>query len=185
MARKVPAGSDLVLQVHYTSRDTPAQDRMRIGISFAPGPPAKRVMTLQMGEDHLDIPPGERDTRYSVSGVLPNDALLLSLFPHMHLRGSAFEFEIAGEHGQFEPLLYVKPYDFYWQLRYELKTPRPLRAGTRLRWTGHFDNSPGNPRNPDPSAEVYWGEQSTDEMMIGFFDVAVDPTVDKWRFFKK
>jgi hypothetical protein len=180
MARKIPAGSDLVLQIHYTSKDTDARDQMRIGIYFAKEPPTKRVMTLQMGVDDLDIPPGERDVRYSVSGTLPHDALLLSLFPHMHLRGSAFEFEMEGE-----PLLYVKPFDFYWQLRYELKTPRLLHAGTRLRWTGHFDNSPANPRNPDPTAEVHWGEQSTDEMMIGFFDVAVAPTIDKTKFFKK
>ena len=185
MARKIPAGSDLVLQIHYTSKETDARDQIRIGISFAPAKPDKRVMTLQMDQSRIDIPPGERDVRYSVSGTLPNDALLLSLFPHMHLRGSAFEFEIAGEHGGLEPLLYVKPYDFYWQLRYEFKAPRALKAGTRLRWTGHFDNSPGNPRNPDPSAEVHWGEQSTDEMMIGFFDVAVDPSFDKPRLFNR
>jgi len=180
MARKIPGGSDLVLQIHYTSKDTDAHDQMRIGLYFAHAPPKQRVLTLQMGVDHLDIPPGERDVRYSVSGTMPNDALLLSLFPHMHLRGSAFEFEMEGK-----PLLYVKSYNFYWQLRYELKTPILLRAGTHLRWTGHFDNSPANPRNPDPTAEVHWGEQSTSEMMIGFFDVAVDPSVDKARLFQR
>jgi len=136
-----------------------------------------------MGRDDLRIPPGDANYRATVSGTLPADALLISLFPHMHLRGSAFEFDIVGPRGYVETLLRVKPYDFNWQLNYVLKTPRLLRKGTTLRWTGYFDNSANNPANPDPSAEVTWGEQSWDEMMIGFFDVAVDPEVTKQDYF--
>jgi hypothetical protein len=183
MGKKIPAGSELVLQVHYTSKPVEAHDKTRIGIVFASEAPAQRVITLQMGRDDIDIPPGEKDYSLSVSGTMPRDALLLSLFPHMHLRGSAFDYEIVGANGYLETLLRVKPYDFFWQLTYQLKTPRLLRAGTRLRWTGTFDNSPNNPRNPDPSAEVIWGEQSRDEMMIGFFDVAVDANIDKRQLF--
>src|SRR5206468_3701011 len=142
-----------------------------------------RVLTLQMGRDDLRIPPGEANYKTSVSGTLPNDALLISLFPHMHLRGVEFDFDMMEPNGRFETLLRVKPYRFEWQLNYVLETPRLLRAGTRLTWTGYFDNSEKNPWNPDPSAEVIWGEQSTDEMMIGFFDLAVDPAVDKQKFF--
>lgn len=183
MAKRIPTGADLVLQMHYTPKQTASEDRTEIGIVLATATPRQQVLTLQMGRDDIVIPPGERDYRLSVSGTLPRDALLLSLFPHMHLRGSAFEYQIAGPNGYMETLLLVKPYDFYWQLSYRLKTPRLLRRGTKLMFTGYFDNSPDNPRNPDPSAEVTWGEQSSQEMMIGFFDVAVDPNLDKRSFF--
>jgi hypothetical protein len=82
-----------------------------------------------------------------------------------------------------QTLLRVKPYDFYWQLCYQLAKPIQLHGGDRLIFTAHFDNSANNPRNPDPTAEVRWGEQSWQEMMIGFFDVAVEPAVDKQSFF--
>ncbi len=183
MARKIPVGADLVLQFHYTSlpkEDT--ADRTQVAITFT-GKPSKRLITLQMGKDDLRIPPRERNYSASVSGTLPNDALLVSLFPHMHLRGKAFEFEIVRPGGNVETLLHVKNFDFNWQLSYVLEKSRLIPKGTRLRWTGYFDNSASNVRNPDPEAEVVWGEQSWEEMMIGFFDVAVDPDIDKKAFF--
>jgi hypothetical protein len=185
MAKKVLAGSDLVLQLHYTSKKTATVDQPEIGLVLSSDQPKKRVLTLQMGRDDLRIPPGEANYRASVSGTVPGDALLISLFPHMHFRGVAFDFEIVGANGYVEPLLKVRPYRFDWQLSYVLKTPRALSKGTVLRWTGYFDNSANNPYNPDPTAEVTWGEQSQDEMMIGFFDVAVEPGVDKRRFFAR
>ncbi len=183
MAKKIKAGSDLVLQMHYTVKGKPTQDQTRIGVTFARKPPAKAILTLQLNQDHFVIPPGDPNYRVQVSGTLPNDALLLSMFPHMHLRGKAFEYAIAGPNGQYETLLKVPRYDFHWQLNYKLATPRLLRAGTRLVCTAWFDNSPNNPNNPDPTAEVRYGEQSWEEMMIGFFDVAVDANVDKPAFF--
>jgi hypothetical protein len=183
MAKKIPAGADLVLQMHYTSKKTSASDTPAVGLMLTSQTPAKRILTLQMGRDDLRIPPGEANYRASVSGTLPGDALLIGMFPHMHLRGVAFDFDIVGPGGYIEPLLKVKPYNFNWQLNYVLKQPRLLRKGTRLRWTGYFDNSANNPFNPDPAAEVKWGEQSWEEMMIGFFDVAVDPSTDKHEFF--
>jgi hypothetical protein len=183
IAKRIPAGADLVLQLHYTSKKVRSSDRPSIALRFSSEAPDKQLLTLQMGRDDLRIPAGDKDYRASVTGTLPRDALLVSLFPHMHLRGTAFEFDIVKGHGQVETLLRVKPYDFYWQLNYVLKTPRFLPKGTVLRWTGYFDNSPNNPRNPDPTAEVTWGEQSWEEMMIGFFDVAVDPGLTKRDFF--
>ncbi len=183
MAKKIPAGSDLVLQMHYTSKRTTAKDRTEIRMLFAKEPPVSRVLTLQMSNYDLRIPPGARNYRVTVASTLPRDALLLSMFPHMHLRGSGFEYQELGTHGRVDTLLKVNDYDFYWQLTYRLKTPRLLRAGTSLLWTGYFDNSANNPRNPDPSAEVTWGEQSQEEMMVGFFDVAVPPDIDKPAFF--
>jgi hypothetical protein len=183
MAKKIKAGSDLVLQMHYTADGQAGMDRTRIGIVFAKEPPKLAILTLQMGNDKFLIPPEDPSYRVSVSGTLPNDALLISLFPHMHLRGKSFEYSIARPNGNLETLLKINKYDFNWQLNYRLSEPRLIPAGTRLLWTAYFDNSPNNPRNPDPEAEVRFGEQSWEEMMIGFFDVAVDAGIDKAAFF--
>ena len=183
MAKKIPAGSDLVLQMHYTSKGADAKDQTRISMIASGEVPHARLMTLQMANYNLRILPGERNQRVSVSGTLPQDALLVSLFPHMHLRGSGFEYQLDHGHGQVDTLLKVNDYNFYWQLSYQLKTPLPLKAGTRLVWNAWYDNSSANPRNPDPDAEVTWGGQSNEEMMVGFFDVAVSPDVDKKAFF--
>jgi len=154
-----------------------------VGLVFAKSPPEKAVLTLQMGNDTFTIPPGERDYRVRVGGTLPNDARLLGFFPHMHLRGKAFEYTRIGDNGLPETLLKVSKYDFYWQMTYRLATPLALKKGTRLEWMAWFDNSPNNPRNPDPSAEVRYGQQSWDEMMIGFFDVAVPAEMGKADYF--
>jgi hypothetical protein len=183
MAKLVKAGSDLVFEIHYTPHGKPAMDQTSVALIFAKSPPQKRVLSLQMGNDQFVIPPGQRDYRVTVWGTLPNDGLLLGFFPHMHLRGKAFEFTRIRDDGQPDTLLKVDRYDFYWQLSYRLAKPLPLKKGTRLEWIGWFDNSAANPRNPDPSAEVRYGQQSWEEMMIGFFDVAVDANVDKNRFF--
>lgn len=185
VAKKIPAGSDLVLQMHYTANGKAASDRTSVGVIFAKQPPRKAVLTLQMGNDRFAIPPGDPNYRVAVSGTLPNDALLIAMLPHMHLRGKAFEYLIHGPNGAVETLLKVSRYDFAWQINYRLAEPRLLKAGTRLEWVGYFDNSPNNPRNPDPSAEVHFGEQSWQEMMIGFFDVVVDVGVSKRKFFER
>ena len=185
MAKKIKAGSDLVLQMHYTAKGKPTVDRTRIGMVFAKERPKQAVLTLQMGSDRFVIPPGDANYRVPVSGTLPNDALLISLFPHMHLRGKGFEYMVAMPNSGFTTLLKVSNYDFNWQLNYRLAEPLLLPAGTRLACAGYFDNSANNPRNPDPAAEVRFGEQSWEEMMIGFFDVAVDAGTDKTTFFQR
>jgi hypothetical protein len=185
IAKKIKAGSDLVLQMHYTANGTPATDRTRVGIVFAKQPPNQAVLTLQMGNDRFVIPPGDPNYRVSVSGTLPNDGILVGLLPHMHLRGKGFEYTIVGPNGAVETLLKVDNYDFNWQIDYRLAQPRLLKAGTRLQWAATFDNSRNNRRNPDPEAEVRFGEQSWEEMMIGFFDVLVDAGIDKTTFFQR
>ncbi len=183
MAKRIRAGSDIVIQFHYTANGRAQQDRTRVGLVFASAAPKQLVLTLQMGNDKFVIPPGDPNYRVQISGTLPNEALLISLFPHMHLRGKAFEYSLPAEKGRLEILLKIDHYDFRWQLNYKLRKPRLLPAGTRLLFTAHFDNSPNNPLNPDPTAEVRFGEQSWQEMMIGFFDVAVDSRFDKKSFF--
>ncbi len=182
MAKFVPAGSDLVFQMHYTTNGTAAQDQTSIGLVFAKSPPKQRVITLQLNNHALVIPPGTDNFRVEVAGTLPNDATLLSLFPHMHLRGKRFEYDIVHDDGTIEPLLRVN-YHFHWQLSYRLAEPRPLKAGTRLRAVAWYDNSKNNPHNPDPEKTVTWGDQTSDEMMVGFFDVAVPAAMDKWHYF--
>ncbi len=182
-AKLVPAGSDIVLQMHYTTHGMATEDRTRIGMVFSKEPPRKRVLTLQLTNDRFVIPPGDPDHRVEVHGSLPNDALLLSFFPHMHLRGKTFEYNILEPGGRVQTLLRIPHYDFYWQLSYRLQDPMPLKAGTVLQAVATFDNSKNNPHNPDPDSAVTWGEQTWAEMMVGFFDVAVNPNIDKQEFF--
>lgn len=182
-AKLAPAGSDIVLQMHYTTRGHAAEDRTSVGLVFSKQSPRKRVLTLQLTNDKFVIPPGDPDHRVEVQGTLPNDALLLSFFPHMHLRGKTFEYNIVKSAGHVQTLLRIPHYDFYWQLSYRLSEPIFLKAGTTLQAVATFDNSKNNPHNPDPDAAVTWGEQTWAEMMVGFFDVAVDPGIDKQTFF--
>jgi hypothetical protein len=198
MAKFVPAGADLVFQMHYTTNGHAGTDETRVGMIFAKKPPAQRVLTLQLTNDHFVIPPGVPDYRVEARGTLPNDALLLSLFPHMHLRGKRFEYNIlsnkegsssvhgAGTSGKAEAstetLLRVN-YHFHWQMSYRLAEPRFLKAGTELQAIAWYDNSRNNPHNPDPDAAVRWGDQTYDEMMVGFFDVAVAAGLDKQSYF--
>ncbi len=183
MAKLIPAGADLVLEVHYTPKGEETRDRIEVGLMLAPERPAKRVITLQMASTDFLIPPGARDHRVTVWGTLPNDALLIGFFPHMHLRGKSFEYTLVPEDGGAETLLKVAPYDFYWQLSYRLAEPRLLKKGTRLNFIATYDNSANNPKNPDPGAAVRYGFQSWDEMMVGFFDIAVDAAIDKEAYF--
>jgi hypothetical protein len=186
MAKFIPRGSDLVFQMHYTTNGHPGEDQTSVGLVFAKQPPRQRVLTLQLTNDWFIIPPEDPDYRAEVHGTLPNDATLLSFFPHLHLRGKEFEYRIVHPDrplpAEFETLLKVH-YNFFWQLSYKLATPRFLKAGTELQAVAVWDNSRANPHNPDPEAAVRWGDQTYDEMMVGFFDVAVAADMDKQRFF--
>jgi hypothetical protein len=182
MAKFIPAGSDLVFQMHYTTNGRAASDQTCVGMVFAKQPPSQRVLTLQLTNHSFVIPPREDDYRVEVSGTLPNDATLLSFFPHMHLRGKRFEYNIVHPDGRVETLLRVN-YHFHWQMSYRLSQPLFLKAGTRLQAVAWYDNSENNPHNPDPNKSVTWGGQTYEEMMVGFFDVAVPAKVDKEQFF--
>jgi hypothetical protein len=186
MAKFVPKGSDLVFQMHYTTNGKAGMDQTSIGLVFSKQPPQQRVLTLQLTNDHFVIPPGAPDYRVEARGTLPQDATLLSFFPHMHLRGKRFEYNIVHPGrtpGQnIEPLLRVN-YHFHWQMSYRLAVPRILKAGTELQAVAWYDNSRNNPHNPDAEAAVRWGDQTYEEMMVGFFDVAVPASLDKQHYF--
>jgi hypothetical protein len=181
----IPAGSDLVFQMHYTTNGHASSDQTSLGLVFAREKPTSRVLTLQIGNDRFIIPAGHPHYRVAAWGTLPNDAMLMSFFPHMHLRGKSFEYNLVEPGGKRRTLLRVNPYNFYWQLSYRLAHPLTLKAGTELECVAYFDNSRGNPNNPDAEDAVHFGPQSWEEMMIGFFDVLVDAGVDKNGFFER
>ncbi len=185
VAKKIAAGSDLIFQMHYTANGKEAVDQTKIGLVFAKEPPTQRVITLAAVNTNFQIPPG--DPNYKVDSKAPhaNEAEVISFFPHMHLRGKSFEYRLVQPSGETETLLKVPNYAFNWQLAYKPEKPIKLVPGSRMECTAYFDNSPNNPVNPDPKATVRWGEQSWEEMMIGFYDVAVDAKMDRRSFFQR
>jgi len=153
---------------------TPQTDRTELGLQFlAPSEVRKEVATKLLLDPDLAIPPGAAAHTVERTWTAERDVLLLAMFPHMHLRGKAFRYAAEYPDGTSEILLDVPAYDFNWQHRYELTAPRRLPAGTVVRCTAVFDNSAGNPANPDPSAIVRAGPQSWDEMFNGYFDIAL------------
>jgi hypothetical protein len=120
------------------------------------------------------IPPGASDYKVESEVEIGTDTRLVDLLPHMHLRGKDFEYTAVYPTGEKQVLLRVPNYSFSWQLVYVPQNDVVLPKGTKIHCVAHFDNSANNPYNPDPSKKVTWGDQSWDEMMIGFFDVAFD-----------
>ncbi len=172
IAIHVPAGSKLIFEMHYTPNGTPQRDRSYVGFRFMDKANVKKQLRGRLAiQTHLDIPPNADHHVVEAEYRSRQDELLLSMTPHMHLRGKAFRYEAFYPDGASEVLLDVPQYDFNWQLSYELAEPKLLPEGTRVLCTAAFDNSEGNPVNPDPSKRVQWGDQSFEEMMIGFFNV--------------
>lgn len=175
LARRVPAGSKLVFQMHYTPNGSEQQDLTRLGIVFAdPEAVREEAVTLLALNQSFEIPPHASDHRVdAVLDRFPTDGRLLALVPHMHLRGKAFRVEAELPDGTTETLLDVPHYDFNWQTTYVLSEPRAFPPKTQLRCIARFDNSAANLNNPDPSVPVRWGDQTWQEMALGYFAVAV------------
>jgi hypothetical protein len=169
----VKAGSSLTFQVHYTPNGKPVKDRSYIGLRFAKEPPQYRAIRGMAVNFVFRIPPNDPNYEVPSSFTASQDIALDSLMPHMHLRGKDFQYTVLYPDGRREILLSVPKYDFNWQLRYHLKSPLLLPKGTRIECVAHFDNSLNNKFNPDPTREVRWGEQTWEEMMIGFFTYTV------------
>jgi hypothetical protein len=172
-ARLIKAGSKLIFQLHYTTNGKPAVDRTQLGLIFSKQPAKERVVAMAVTNHWFMLPPGAPDVQVDARLMISEPMTLVGLRPHMHLRGKSFEFRAVFPDGATKILLRVPRYDFHWQPYYYLKAPIALPRGTRIECTAHFDNSPNNPNNPDPNANVAWGEQSWDEMMVGWMDVAV------------
>ncbi|MFK7766691.1 MAG: redoxin domain-containing protein [Mariniblastus sp.] len=172
-AKFIPAGSKLVFQLHYTPNGTAQTDISSVGFKFAdPKTVRKIVSTREIMTKEFTIPAGAGNHKVEVSHTILKDVVMLSLFPHMHLRGKSFRYT-AKYDGKEEILLDVPNYDFNWQNGYELEEPRLFKAGTEIVCTAHFDNSAENFANPAPDKDVYWGDQTFEEMMIGYVNVAL------------
>jgi peroxiredoxin len=174
VAKKVPAGSKLVFQMHYTPDGTARKDRSSVGLIFAKKPPERSAETVAVVNPFFKIPPGDANFKVEATFQLPIDYQLMGFMPHMHLRGKDFLYEAIDPDGKKEILLSVPRYSFNWQLSYRLAKARPMPKGSKLHCVAHFDNSAGNPNNPDPKQEVTWGDQTWEEMMIGWMEIAVD-----------
>lgn len=174
MAKRIPAGSEIVFQVHYTPVGSEQTDLTRIGLVFAdPADIECLVETRNAVQPRLDIVPGKAGQKFQARDSIPYDnASLLACMPHMHLRGQAFRYTLQRD-GEAKTLLDVPHYDFNWQTGYALVEPLPLHKGDRIFCEAWFDNSDENLANPDPTANVGWGDQTWNEMMIGYYDVAV------------
>ena len=170
MARKVAAGSRLLFQMHYTPNGRAQQDRSYLGLKLAdPSQIRHDVRSGLVANLAFAIPPGESDYEVTAQRRFRSDTLLLWMMPHMHLRGKSFLYEVEYPDGSREVLLSVPRYDFNWQLAYVLEEPKLLPAGTVLTCTARFDNSAENLSNPDPTQTVRWGDQTWEEMMIGWY----------------
>ena len=180
MAKRVPAGAKFIFQMHYTPNGTATEDRTKIGLVFAdPSEITHEVRTASTINRRFKIEP-ELDNQAFKSSVVttPVDLQLLSLSPHMHLRGKSFRYELTLPDGTRETLLDVPHYDFNWQTAYALPEPRTIPRGSKLQSFATFDNSSNNLANPDPKKTVTWGEQSWDEMLLGYFDIAIPRDAD-------
>lgn len=181
-AMYVPAGSQIVFQMHYTPNGRPQKDRSYVGVVFAEPEEVKyRSSGGAAMNTRFEIPPGADNHEVRSSFEFNDDRLLVGMLPHMHLRGKSFRFIADYPDGNSEILLDVPRYDFNWQLRYELVEPKLMPAGTTMRCIAHFDNSEENLSNPDHTKMVRWGDQTWEEMMIGWFTTRHVKPVDHDR----
>lgn len=171
-AKRLPAGATLVFQLHYTPNGKERFDRSQLALRFASEPPLFEVQTDAVANDDFEIPPGAPAFEVRETMRLGEDTGVVALFPHMHLRGKDFSYVAHFPDGTQKELLFSH-YDFQWQESYLLPDPLLLPQGTVLECIAHYDNSKANPANPDPSKTVRWGDQSFEEMFIGYFDKVV------------
>jgi len=175
VARLIRGKQDIILQMHYTTNGKETTDRTEVGIIFAKEPP-KRLAAGGMALNlRLVIPAGDGNAEVRATQAIAQDTLLTNLTPHMHMRGKDMTYIAHYPDGTSETLLSVPKYDFNWQITYQLATPKLLPAGTKMEVIAHYDNSANNKFNPDPTKEVKWGDQTWEEMMIGFWSTIVDP----------
>jgi hypothetical protein len=179
-AKLIPGGGKLRIEVHYTPNGTATTDQTRIGFKLASQPPQRRFVTLapkSLADAGTRIPAGESNWETRGELEFGQDAQLVWLMPHMHLRGKDMTFSVTPPSGRPETVLNAK-FNFNWQLGYEMAEPIRVRKGTRMVVVAHHDNSANNPYNPDPAAEVGWGDLTSQEMVLPWFGVIVDRDAD-------
>ena len=176
-ARLIKAGSKFVFQMHYTASGKERVDRSYFGFKYATVPPKYHARITVAGNNFFKIPPGDPNHEVKSKYEVKQDMQVISFMPHMHVRGKDWLYKAVFPDGREQILLSVPKYDFNWQLTYELKEPLLLPKGSRIECVAHFDNSPNNKYNPDPTKEVRFGPQTWEEMMLGWFTyiTPVDP----------
>lgn len=169
-AKLLPAGSDLHFQIHYTPNGTATTEQMKLGLLLTDGEPRHQVRTVGISDRRIHIPAGAPAHVESATLEIPANVQVVSITPHMHIRGSAFKCTVEEPDGETRTLLDVPEYDFNWQLRYQFAEAPLLAKGSVVTIEGTFDNSSANPANPDPRKSVRWGRQTDDEMLIGYVE---------------
>jgi hypothetical protein len=181
-AKLIPAGYDICLQMHYTTTGEEADDQTEIGFTIAKAEPMRRFITLSptpaRDEETFRIPAGDPNWEISTEVEFNQEAQIVWFLPHMHLRGKDMTYQLEFPTGQKQTVLKVSGYDFNWQLGYDADTPIRVPKGTKLLATAHFDNSANNKFNPNPNKDVWWGDQTWEEMMVAWFGVIVDKSAD-------
>jgi hypothetical protein len=172
-AKLIKAGSSLRFQLHYTPNSTAYRDRSYIGLTYAKEPVKYQAMTGNALQFNFKIPAGDPNYEVKSTWTAKKDVQLVGLMPHMHVRGKDFKYTVTYPDGRQEVILDVPKYDFNWQLSYEFAKYLTLPVGTRIDCVAHFDNSVNNRYNPDPTKDVKWGDQTWEEMMIGWFTYVV------------
>jgi len=172
-AKLIKAGSELIFQLHYTPNGKEAKDRSYVGLIFAKEPVKKVIITTAAFDTRFVIPPGAPNHEIKADYEFEQDSEIISLMPHMHLRGKDIVYKATYPDGRSETLLSIPRYDFSWQVYYYPARPLLMPRGTRIEVVAHYDNSTRNPLNPDPTKAVRFGEQTWDEMMNGFIDYTV------------
>jgi len=173
-ALRIKAGSVLTLQVHYTATGKAEKDRTSVGFVFAKEPPKQEVRSASFINLQLAIPPQASDYRLDAQIEFTQDAHITALFPHTHLRGKSWEYRLTYPDGREEVVLSVPRYDFNWQTYYQYAKPLAVPKGSRLVAIAHYDNSANNKSNPNPNAEVRWGDQTWEEMQYSGITYTVD-----------
>jgi hypothetical protein len=174
-AKLVPAGSDIVINLHFTPNGIAKEDAVDVGLVLATEPPQHRYLTVESSAPHtMVIPANDPNFEVHSSLVFAKDVQLVWFQPHMHVRGKDMTYKVVYPDGRTDTLLSVPNYSFSWQLGYNVAKPIFLPKGTRIEVTAHFDNSANNPYNPNPNLNVPWGDQSWEEMMAAFMGVIVD-----------
>ncbi|HZP49104.1 MAG TPA: hypothetical protein VFB07_11240 [Vicinamibacterales bacterium] len=174
-ATRLPAGSTLVFQMHYTTTGKATSDRTSIGIIFAKDKPKVELRGAVLANGALHLKANDGNARVDAEMTVNRDIDLYSILPHTHVRGKSWQYEAIYPDGRKETLLSVPHYDFDWQTDYIYKEPVKIPKGTRIHATAWYDNSPANKSNPDPSKDVWWGDQTWEEMMFTGLTFAVPP----------
>jgi len=177
-AKLIPAGADLVFEVHYTTNGQETEDQTKLGLELATEPPQRQFLSIGAAQMNLTIPPGDPNAEAQAKLTFGQPVDFVYMQPHMHLRGKDMTIRSIYPTGESETLLSVPNYDFHWQIVYYEEKPIHMPKGTQLELTAHWDNSANNKWNPDPTATVHWGDQSWQEMLAAPMAVIVDRSVD-------